>query len=384
MKAAFVSSGPKVRVEDVPIPKPNDDQVLIQVVVSGSNPKDWKVPFWMNDENHQGDDIAGIVHEVGANVTEFKPGDRVAAFHQMRTPHGSYAEYAIAWQHTTFHIPKKTSFEEAAAIPLAAMTAALALYHKLGLPQPWHPATEPTPLVIYGAATAVGSYAVQLAVRSNIHPLICVAGRSAPHVEALIDRSKGDTIVDYRGGDDAVVAGIRQAGAALPSGARLLHALDAVSEDNTYVNLAKALDDSQNQGSPRPKITIVLPTRPEDRARVPAHVDLSTTVVGAAHGDIPAHVDLSTTVVDATHDDTPAYDTGDSLAGEASAGRDFAFVYFRYFARGLSEGWFKAQPQVVVPGGLGGVQKALEDLKAGRANAVKYVFRIAETEGLGA
>lgn len=104
-------AGPKVRVEDVPIPKPNDDQVLIKVVVSGSNPKDWKAPFWLNDENHQGDDIAGIVHEVGVNVTEFKPGDRVAAFHQMRTPHGSYAEYAIAWQHTTFHIPKTTSYE---------------------------------------------------------------------------------------------------------------------------------------------------------------------------------------------------------------------------------------------------------------------------------
>lgn len=100
-----------MRIEDVPIPKPNADQVLIKVVVSGSNPKDWKVPIWMGDENHQGDDVAGIVHEVGSNVTEFKPGDRVAAFHEMMTPHGSYAEYAIAWDHTTFHIPEKTSFE---------------------------------------------------------------------------------------------------------------------------------------------------------------------------------------------------------------------------------------------------------------------------------
>lgn len=185
-------------------------------------------------------------------------------------------------------------------------------------------------------------------------------------MEALIDRIKGDTIVDYRAGDDAVVAGIRQAGAALPNGAKLLHALDAVSEDNSYVNLAQALDD--DSGSRRPKITLVLPTRPEDRARIPAHVDLSTTMVGAAHGD------------------DPAYDTGDSPTNSLAAdkGRDFAFVYFRYFARGLADGWFRPQPQVVVPGGLGGVQKALEDLKAGRANAVKYVFRIAETEGVGA
>lgn len=51
------------------------------------------------------------------------------------------------------------------------MTSAIALYDKLGLPQPWHPATEPIPLVIYGAASAVGSYAVQLAQRSNIRKL---------------------------------------------------------------------------------------------------------------------------------------------------------------------------------------------------------------------
>lgn len=51
------------------------------------------------------------MHTVGDNVTEFKPGDRVAAFHEMQSPGGSYAEYAVAWAYTTFHIPKKTSFE---------------------------------------------------------------------------------------------------------------------------------------------------------------------------------------------------------------------------------------------------------------------------------
>jgi NADPH:quinone reductase-like Zn-dependent oxidoreductase len=96
---------------DSPIPVPNDDQVLIKVVVSGSNPKDWKLPNLFGGSTNQGDDIAGIVEKVGANVFEFKPGDRVAAFHEMQTPHGSYAEYAVAWQHTTFHIPKSISFE---------------------------------------------------------------------------------------------------------------------------------------------------------------------------------------------------------------------------------------------------------------------------------
>ncbi|KKY19419.1 putative alcohol dehydrogenase-like protein [Diplodia seriata] len=341
MKEAFVHPGVKVEIVDSPIPTPNDDQVLIKVVVSGSNPKDWKLPDWTKQARNEGDDIAGIVEKVGANVTEFKPGDRVAAFHEMLQPHGSYAEYAIAWAHTTFHIPKDTTFEEAAAIPLAAMTAAVGLYLRLGLPEPWRqptPPSTPIPLVIYGAASAVGSYAVQLASRSNIHPLICVAGRGAAHVEALIDRSKGDTIVDYRQGGDAVVAGIKAA--LLPSGAPLLHAYDAVSDHGSYVQLGEVL-------APGGKITLVLP--------------------GKQYDGLAAHVVQTITNVGAVHDDA----------------KDFGFVWFRLFARGLAAGWLKPQPQEVVPGGLGGVQTAMENLRDGKASAVKYVFRIADTEGAG-
>ncbi|KAI0108963.1 GroES-like protein [Nemania sp. FL0031] len=335
MKEALISKGPKVQIVESPIPKPGPDQLVIKVVVSGSNPKDWKVPLWMDSNINQGDDIAGIVHEVGENVFEFQPGDRVAAFHEMLKPGGSYAEYAVAWQHTTFHIPKQTTFEEAAAIPLAAMTSAVGLYLDLGLPQPWAPATEPIPLIIYGAASAVGAYAVQLAQKSNIHPLICVAGKSRAHVEALIDASKGDVILDYRDGDEALVANLKKAAGDAP----LLYGFDAVHEGNSYANLGKVLGEGG-------KLTLVLPNG--DYSVIPEYVKYYFTKVGRAHKEA----------------------------------EDFAYVYFRYFARGLLEGWFKPQPQVVVPGGLGGVQEALEKLRDGKANAVKYVFRIAETEGV--
>lgn len=111
MKEAIINKGPKVQIIDSPIPNPEPDQVVTKVVVSGSNPKDWKRPEYGGEGVNQGDDIAGVVHTVGSNVVEFKPGDRVAAFHQMMAPGGSYAEYAVSWAHTTFHIPKKTSFE---------------------------------------------------------------------------------------------------------------------------------------------------------------------------------------------------------------------------------------------------------------------------------
>ncbi|TKA38829.1 hypothetical protein B0A49_13964 [Cryomyces minteri] len=115
MKEAVIHAGPKVEIRDSPIPKPKPGQVIIKVIVSGSNPKDWKIPEWMPDAPalNQGDDIAGTIYAVGDGVTEFRQGDRVAAFHEMLTPNGSYGEYAVAWAHTTFFLPEKTSYEGA-------------------------------------------------------------------------------------------------------------------------------------------------------------------------------------------------------------------------------------------------------------------------------
>jgi NADPH2:quinone reductase len=154
-----------------------------------------------------------VVHAVGENVYELKPGDRVAAFHEMGTPGGSYAEYAIAWQYTTFHLPSRTTFEEAATLPLATMTSAVGLYQRLGLPEPWCPAkpTGKQPLLVYGAASAVGAFAIQFAKLSGLHPIIGVAGRGILFAESLIDKSKGNAIIDYRNGDEAVITGIKSA-----------------------------------------------------------------------------------------------------------------------------------------------------------------------------
>lgn len=340
MKEAIVSKGPTVHIKDSPIPKPEPGQVVVKIHVSGSNPKDWKRPEYMGTDLNEGDDIAGIIHELGQGSGNFgfKVGDRVAAFHEMGKPGGSYAEYGLAWAHTTFPLPEKTSFEEGAALPLAALTSAVGLYARLGLPQPWTPAREPTPLVIYGGSSAVGIYAIQLALRSNIHPIIAVAGRAQQHVENFIDRSKGDTIVDYRNGDEAVVQGIKDA----LKGQKLYHAFDAVSEKGSYQNLSKVLEQ------PGSKITNVLPGR--DYSEIPKGIEQSVTTVGSVHDKL----------------------------------KDFGYVYSRYITKGLEEGWFKAQPQEVVPGGLEGVQTALQNLKDGKASAVKYVFRIADTPGVQA
>jgi NADPH2:quinone reductase len=264
----------------------------------------------------------------------------------MGTSGGSYAEYALAWKHTTFFIPTSTSFPEAATLPLAAMTAAVGLYVRLGLPEPWSPARpkegEKIPLLVYGAATAVGAFAIQFAKASGLGPIIGVAGRAIPFAETLIDKSKGDTLVDYRGGDEAVVKGVKSALKAAGLGEdSLKYVFDAVSEGSSFTNIAAIIDPTSGQ------TTHVLPAErfgPKD-FKFPEGVKSSLTMVGSVHED---------------------------------AGKDFGYVWFRYFTRLLEDGRLKAHP-FEERGGLEGVGDALKDLKAGKASATKYVFKISQS-----
>ena len=119
---------------------------------------------------------------------------------------------------------------------LTAMTATVLLCSVLGMLQPWNKLAEKTLLAIYGAASAVGVYAVQLATRSGIHSLMCVAGKGVEFVEGLIDRIAEDVVVDYR--KPSLVEDIR---AALPEGQKLMFALDTVSGKGSYGNICKML-----------------------------------------------------------------------------------------------------------------------------------------------
>jgi NADPH2:quinone reductase len=291
-------------------------------------------------------------------------GDRVAAFHEMGAPGGSYAEYALAWDWTTFHLPDSTTFEgklgfwfyercpivhadssnvEAATIPLAALTAATALFRNLKLPTPWLPATTTTPLLIYGASSSVGSYAIKLARNSNIHPIIAVAGKGSQHVESMIDRTKGDTVLDYRSGSDEVVRQIREHLQAGGYG-EVRHGLDpGIGEPSQKVLTEIVASDGA--------INLVLPSDFDVGT-----VEKTSTSVGVVHNQ-----------------ENGAY------GPDAS---DLGFVTCRWFTRALQAGKFEGHPFEVRPGGLEGVEQALKDLRDGKQSAVKYVFRIAETPGL--
>ncbi|RDW75546.1 hypothetical protein BP6252_06688 [Coleophoma cylindrospora] len=353
MKEALVSAGPTVTIVESPIPKYNDDQVLIKVAIAGSNPKDWKRADASNVPFNQGEDVAGTIFAVGDNITEFKVGDRVAGYHQFGKSGGTYAQYAVCYGFTTFHIPKKISFEEAATIPMAALVAATGLFSRLRLPPLWDAATKPCPLIIYGASSAVGSFAVKLAKASNIHPIIAVAGKGAPYVESLIDRSKGDTIIDYRQSDEAIVGHIRTA-LSNTGQSKLEYAFDVTSDHGSFQNIIKVLD-------PAGHINLINPNG--DFSAIPESFHRTITVVISVHRDVSQD---------------PWFAEA-SKQGVTTGGKEFGFIYSKLFGRGLSEGWFSGHPFEVVPGGLDGIEKGLKDLKSGKASAVKYIYRIEDT-----
>jgi NADPH2:quinone reductase len=259
----------------------------------------------------------------------------------MMSDNGSFAEYAVVPDWTTFHIPNNVSFEEAATIPLAALTAVVGLYGDVKIPQPFG-ATHPKdgakyPIVIYGVGSAVGAFGAQLARLSGLYPIIGVAGKSGDFAKGLVDY-----VVDYRDGEDAVVNGIKAAlkKEGLPETVK--QAFDAISEKGSFEALARVIDPEGGF------VSHVLP--PPKDLKYPGNAQAVRTSVGQSH----------------------------------SEQKELAYVWSRYLARLLAEGKFKPHPHEVIPGGLDGVSTGLNNLKNNKANAVKYVFRIGETKSAGA
>ena len=200
MKAfVYEKYGPpeSLRMAEVDKPVPNADEVLVKVLAVSVNAADWHVlrgkPLFYRATlgllrpKHKilGVDVAGQVEAVGSGVTGFRPGDEVYA-NLMDHGYGGFAEYAAVPVDVLSLKPAKLSFEEAAAVPMAATTAHQGLGHHGNL-QPTHK------VLINGACGGVGSFAVQLAKASGAE---VTAVTSTPNLELV--RSLGaDLVLDY-------------------------------------------------------------------------------------------------------------------------------------------------------------------------------------------
>jgi NADPH:quinone reductase-like Zn-dependent oxidoreductase len=195
----YREGNPEVLVyEDVPRPTAGSGEVLIRVYAAGVNPADWRARAGFPDvpepfryaiphislPSIPGMDVSGIVEAVGPDVTKFREGD--AVYGMVRFPKGGkgYAQYTTAPVTDLAHKPATIDHLQAAAVPMAALTAWQFLY--LGL-------ERGQKVLVNGAAGGVGHFAVQLAKRKGAHIIGTASGRHAAFLREL----GVDEFVDY-------------------------------------------------------------------------------------------------------------------------------------------------------------------------------------------
>ena len=189
---------------DVERPVPEPDQVLVRVRAASLNALDWHfmtgTPWVMRltsglrgpKRTIPGVDVAGVVETVGAEVTRFAPGDEV-----FGSGAGSCAEFVVAAENRLVAKPAAVSFEQAAASPVAAITALQGLRDHGGV-------TSGQRVLVNGAAGGVGTFAIQIAKELGAEVTGVCSSRNVETVRSI----GADHVIDYTT-DDFVEAGQR-------------------------------------------------------------------------------------------------------------------------------------------------------------------------------
>lgn len=190
-----------IACEEVAKPAPGDDEILIRVCAASVNPLDWHLlrgkPYPIRimtglsrpKETRLGVDVAGVIEAVGANVTELRPGDEV-----FGACDGAFAEYVCTSQSTVVRKPKSVTFEQAACVNVAGVTALQALRDK-GAVRAGHE------VLINGAAGGVGTFAVQIATSLGANVTGVCSTRNLDMVRSI----GADHVIDYTREDFAAM-----------------------------------------------------------------------------------------------------------------------------------------------------------------------------------
>jgi NADPH:quinone reductase-like Zn-dependent oxidoreductase len=198
-------TGADVEVAEIDVPVPTEGEVLVEVKAAALNALDWHfvtgTPYVLRLQGGirrpkrtvLGADIAGRVAAVGPDVTDFAVGDEV--FGEVNG--GGCAPYAVAKTKGLVHKPASVTFNDAAAVPVAGLTALQGLCTHAELQPGEH-------VLINGAAGGVGTFAVQIAKALGAEVTAVCSGRNVEMVRAL----GADTVVDYTK-DDVTVGGAR-------------------------------------------------------------------------------------------------------------------------------------------------------------------------------
>jgi NADPH:quinone reductase-like Zn-dependent oxidoreductase len=186
-----------LKLREVPKPARKDDEVLIRVQAASINSRDWRLmradPFFIRlmaggllrpKYKILGVDAAGQVESAGRDVKAIRPGDEV--FGYVSGNRGTFAEYVCAGEHEIALKPSNLSFEQAAAVPLAAITALQGLRDKGNIQPGQH-------VLIQGATGGVGTFAIQIAKSFGAEVTGVCSSRNLELVRSL----GADHVIDY-------------------------------------------------------------------------------------------------------------------------------------------------------------------------------------------
>ncbi|KFA70988.1 hypothetical protein S40288_10352 [Stachybotrys chartarum IBT 40288] len=232
---AVAQQGKDLVVANVTLPPLQDHQVYVQVEFAAFNPTD-RLGFDLQafgDGAVLGCDFVGTVTHTHPSVTTLEVGDKIAALiwgGEIRGL-GAYSTYSIADERISFKLPPNIESQDACAIPLAINTAYLALFSKSSLSLQQEAPSRSSPVLIWGGASIVGYFAIQLA---RLHGYV-VSTTCSPRNFAHLKKAGATHVFDYH--DPGVVARIRNL---LPE---LGHAFDTIGSIASSSSAAAALND---------------------------------------------------------------------------------------------------------------------------------------------
>jgi NADPH2:quinone reductase len=197
MKAMIIESfggAEKLKFKEVPVPVPQEHEVLIQIACTAVNPVDWKIREGMLKSRlpHKfpiipGWDASGKIEKVGENVRNFHEGDEVYAYCRKPTvQEGTYAEYVTCDAKNVALKPKNITYAQAAAIPLVGLTAWQALFDSAHL-------KSGQKILIHAGSGGVGSFAIQFAKFAKAEVFTTCSASNHDYVKRL----GADHAIDY-------------------------------------------------------------------------------------------------------------------------------------------------------------------------------------------
>ncbi|GJC96409.1 zinc-binding oxidoreductase [Colletotrichum higginsianum] len=333
-------SAPVMVKKLIPVPEPAPNQALVKISHIAQNPTD----IQSLDSNAFGADavlgcdFVGVVEKTGDKCSKLAEGDTVAGLVWGGEVKGlgAYGEYSLADDKISFRVPKNISLEEAATLPLASMTAWLALFSKDSLSISRDSGSDAS-ILIWGGSSSVGSYAIQIAA---LHGLNVITTCSPRHFD-LVKSLGASHVFDYRERD--VVESIKKVAP------RLEYVFDTIGNETSSGQASQAITESGG------RLCTVRPGK-ANTENVTKQTKVTDVLVWTAFLKDHQYGPFK----------WPANESDHKLGAE----------FFEKLPGWVEDGTIKPNTPQVIPGGLDRVEKGFQTYRDGSISGTKLVYKL--------